>query len=128
MSNKPPRDGRTTIYAMILPHAIKAAYGCGYALAAHGSFVNDLDLVAVPWVDEAQPAESLVRAIADAVKGYTLSEGASCIDGQWVSKQFPRVMPHGRLVWTISFGGQVYIDLSVMPRLTRAADTDTLPP
>lgn len=116
MSEKPVCDGRGVTYAMLIPHAIKAARECGYALAVHGSFVKDLDLIAVPWVDDAQPAEVLVESIADAVRGYKLTEGASFVDGKWVPKKFPGIKPHGRLVWTISFGGDIYIDLSVMPR------------
>lgn len=57
------------IYAQILPKIRGAAKELGYA-AIHGSMQRDFDLLAVPWVEEAAPAETLVAAIAEAVHGY----------------------------------------------------------
>lgn len=118
MSDKPPSNGRACFYAIILPHAIKAARSCGYALAVHGSLVNDLDLVAVPWVKDARPAEDLVRAVVEAVGGFVpgcmmpgIPMDAACIAGAGHDH------PHGRRVWNICWGGRSLIDLGVMPRV-----------
>lgn len=43
-------------YTFLYPILCEAARACGYALAIHGTMQRDLDLVAVPWVDEALPA------------------------------------------------------------------------
>jgi len=104
-------------YLAALPFAIRAARDRGYALAHHGTFGRDLDLVGVPWTDAACSAEELALAVA-AATGTSLVEGG---------KQDPTVKPHGRLAWSLHFtvrssDGQtdiptgLYIDLSVMPR------------
>lgn len=77
----------------------------GYALTVHGSMQRDLDLVAVPWVEDASEPVDLVEAIRGAVGGF-LSP----------SDPGPTVKPHGRLGWAIHLGGGPYIDLSVCPR------------
>lgn len=78
----------------------------GYAIAVHGSQARDLDLLAVPWVPEAESAEELVESIAAAVDGIYSS----------VEEK-----PHGRRGWSIVSRHRLgidawYIDLSVMPR------------
>lgn len=91
----------------------------GYALPLHGSMCRDLDLVAVPWTEDAAEPEAVVDAITEAVGGWRLH-----------TKREPTERPHGRLCYTIHFrdasgnslpDGHPYIDLSVMPRLGQAA-------
>lgn len=93
-------------------HALAAAQNAarnqGYAVAVHGSQVRDLDLIAVPWIDDlAITPLHIAEIIADAIPG--LLQGP------------PEKKPHGRLGWTIvprvRWGfDSWYIDLSVMPR------------
>lgn len=92
-------------YARIFTKARCLAWAEGYALAMHGSFTRDLDLLAVPWADHACDPEHLVGRIADACElkpnGHPPSE-----------------KPHGRRAWTLKFrefGDPRFIDLSVMP-------------
>lgn len=118
MSDKPPRDGRTCFYAVILPVAIAAARACGYALAVHGSMADDLDLIAVPWVDEAKSDIELVDALCKAVGGFVpggVMPGFS-MDAKPVIEKNRKAMPHGRLSFNIHWMGHVRIDLAVMPR------------
>lgn len=77
----------------------------GYAVGWHGSVARDLDLIAVPWTEDADPPERLVARIMEAVGGaYT--------HGQ----ENPSRRPHGRLSYAINLHpGPFYIDLSVMP-------------
>lgn len=78
---------------------------CGYAVAHHGSLARDIDLVAIPWTDNAKPTEYLVNSIVAAVQG-------------WINPAHPNPVqkPHGRLAWSIHLLGYgTYIDLSVMP-------------
>jgi hypothetical protein len=98
-------------YAYIVPILVEVAREKGYALALHGSMQRDLDLVAVPWINDACDAGELVAAIADRIR-YT-----STIHGP----RGPVEQPHGRLSWTIPLGGGAYIDLSVMPRKPASA-------
>lgn len=93
-------------YARVFTIARCLARTEGYALAMHGSFTRDLDLLAVPWTDHACEADHLVARIADACK-------LKPIGGP------PSDKPHGRRAWTLlfpEFGDPRFIDLSVMPR------------
>lgn len=90
-------------YADALVKARIVARAYGYAVALHGSGTRDLDLIALPWVDDAAPAERVAAAIASAVKGYVNPD------------HNPVKKPHGRLCWTIHLGGGPFIDLSVFP-------------
>lgn len=102
---------RALVFAALLPQLQAVAREYGYALTVHGSMATDLDLVAVPWVDEAAPPSKLLEAIRTAV------------DGLLVGK--PSQKPHGRRAWSIHPKvytpvlrdvWEPYIDLSVMPR------------
>lgn len=112
LDHKPgPRPAAS--YALLYPGLVAIARKLGYALTLHGSMNRDMDLVAIPWVDEAADPENLVSAIVDAVDGFT---GWDTEPGK------PR--PHGRRCWLIwfkgvdhAFGGGACIDLSIMPRL-----------
>lgn len=104
------------IYAQILPRIREAAKGMGYAIAIHGTMSRDLDLLAVPWIEEAAEPMALVSAIADAVGGYVIGDRVS--ERGYVSDH-PTEQPHGRMSWNICWGGKVFIDLSVMPIVER---------
>lgn len=99
------------IYAQLLPEIREAGKKLGYAIAIHGTMARDLDLLAIPWVENASPPIDLVHAIRDAVGGYVIGdlEKSGKIDDS------PTVQPHGRLSWNICWGGKPFIDLSVMP-------------
>ena len=111
LDHKPgPRPAAS--YALLYPGLAGIARGLGYALTLHGSMNRDMDLVAIPWIEEAASAEELAAAICKAVDGFT----------EWDTHPgFQK--PHGRRCWLIWFkgidivlGGNAYIDLSVMPR------------
>ena len=112
MSNKDhDLDSLVCIYAQLLPKIRGAAKGLGYAIAIHGSMRSDFDLLAVPWVPEARPAQDLVKAVAEAVHGFVIGD----VDSRG-SLEEPTNQPHGRKSWNICWGGKPMIDLSVMPR------------
>lgn len=99
----------------------RAARSCGYALAVHGSMKRDVDLIAVPWVEEALEPEELVENLLVTLRSETGGEaffrnddpdpnGEHC----WCSRN-PQPKPHGRLAWAIRFSaGGPQIDLSVV--------------
>lgn len=102
----------TPAYMAMYPYFAEAARRCGYALAIHGTMVRDLDLIAVPWVDEAKTAEELVEALREAARGWLVDDA----DGVRVTQK-----PHGRRAWSIHLDDG-YIDLSVMPLASKPAD------
>lgn len=87
-------------YAVIVPMLAHAARPHGYAVAVHGSLQRDLDLVAIPWVEDAADPHVLVEALQQVCKGKLIG---------------PEQKPHGRLAWSIVLAGGAYVDLSVMP-------------
>jgi len=100
---------RPAIYERLLPEIRDAAWRLGYCIAVHGTMRRDFDLVAVPWIEAAAPAEQLVLAIMEAV-------GADPIYLE--CRQQPTRKPHGRLAWSLHLKlcPHLYVDLSVMPR------------
>lgn len=96
----------TAGYVGLLPILVKAARQQGYALGLHGSLNRDLDLIAVPWVEDARSAEELVQALAEALAITRLHR----IRGPYLDK------PHRRLCWNLHLDYGAYIDLSVFLR------------
>tara|TARA_Y100001947_G_C10249325_1_gene265139 strand:+ start:309 stop:701 length:393 start_codon:yes stop_codon:yes gene_type:complete len=88
-----------------------AARGCGYAIAVHGTRARDIDMIAVPWVDQADDAKILVERLCGVLAGK-LGRALSCLDDNWSDR------PHGRQAVTIIMPGAMApeIDLSIMPR------------
>lgn len=118
MSDK-PTDCRAAMFAWMIPHLTATARIYGYALGVHGSMARDLDLIAVPWIDSAAPAETLVEALRDAVGGYIRNDPQTSANQYNLDTKNPSDKPHGRRAWSIYFSGRrFYIDLSVMPRST----------
>jgi len=91
----------------LIAHAARAHH---YAIGVHGSLNYDLDLIAVPWADEASDPDTLVSAILDDL-GFPVESRAREVASEWVDK------PHGRRATRILLGTGLYIDLSVTPRL-----------
>lgn len=89
----------------IYPALAAAARTKGYALALHGSLQRDLDLVAIPWTDDAADPKDLLSVLCEEFDIETNNPLG-----------MPMAKPHGRLCWTIPLWWGAYIDLSVMPR------------
>lgn len=104
------------IYAQLLPKIREAGKAMGYAIAVHGSMRRDFDLLAVPWVEDARPANELVEFIANEVSGFVIGDLEN--RGEVTD---PTTQPHGRLSWNICWGGNAFIDLSVIPPVKAGA-------
>jgi len=88
----------------------KLAFEVGYAIAAHGSMERDVDLVAVPWVEDAIGNHALMEHIAKGMNGKVLA----------IEKK-----PLGRYACTIQIDGWYKdIDLSVCPRIELPTSTN----
>ena len=109
-------DKPAACYASMLAGLRAVARQHGYALTLHGSMQRDLDLVAVPWVEEASDAATLVEAVRVWCGGHIVNDPNA--DPNDYTRRNPQQNPHGRLGWSIHLGGGPYIDLSVMPRLS----------
>lgn len=92
------------------------AKALGYAIGVHGSLERDIDLIAVPWSENAHPPEALASGLRQVLsKLYPI--------GLEVSPNEARPKPHGRLCWSWWIRPWTYIDLSVFPpTLTKEQD------
>lgn len=105
LEKKPKPNYAPTYAAAMYPELAQIARSHGYALAVHGSLARDLDLIAVPWVEEAGEPQAVLD---DILKKFAVN-----LIGE-VGKK-----PHGRIAYTLSVGwGHCAIDLQFMPRHT----------
>lgn len=87
----------------------------GYALAVHGSLERDIDLIAVPWTDEARAPERLARGLRQVLSQiYPI--------GLEVPPNDANPKPHGRVCWSWWIRPWTYIDLAVFPPTARSDD------
>jgi len=96
-------------YVMAYTKLERVAWRHGYALALHGSMSRDLDLIAIPWTDDADDPERLLKAFC---KFIVDKADVNLTPGKSTKK------PHGRRAYVIPIGHDGhYIDLSIMPRV-----------
>ena len=109
-----PSPARAAAYVALYPMLQQVAKRHGYALAVHGSLHRDFDLIAVPWVEEASSALTLIRALKKATRTVTHHEDFDHL----VKDCKPNQKPHGRVAYSLHvtnsgmYGG--YLDISVM--------------
>jgi len=92
-------------YAAFYTVARLTAWSYGYAIAMHGSFTRDLDLIAIPWTDAAVSPEKLIHQIQYRTGCTPVKPNAS-------------IREHGRIVWTLSFPEfdcPRFVDFSIIP-------------
>ena len=91
----------------------------GYALSVHGSLHRDVDLIAVPWTDQAVPQDELAQAVNDYLVKVGVAYGFAGVARKGEDK------PLGRKAWTIALCGDptIILDLSVAP-LFRAVSAE----
>ncbi len=120
---KEPVQARAAAYCAIYPVLSQIAKDHGYALCVHGSIHRDLDLVAVPWIEEASDELTLITAFKECIGAVFTHEDFdhNIPDGD------PKIKPHGRKAYSLHltnkgmYGG--YLDISVMTRCPRKDDS-----
>lgn len=100
--------GRSALYASIWEDIRKAAWECGWAVALHGSLSRDMDIMAMPWVEECTDAETMINAIIE-----------RCFGENIISKYGTKIdknKPHGRICYLIPIYEDMYLDISIMSK------------
>ena len=64
-----PIHAKAGLYAMFYEQLKLIAKEYGYALLIHGSMNRDLDLVAVPWIDNPKPEENMIQEFEIYLRG-----------------------------------------------------------
>ena len=102
-------------YVMLYECLCEVAREHGYALAIHGTMQRDLDLVAIPWVDEAGDPEILIEALRKRGQHWMFEEP----EGERPPVYKPTLKPQGRVAYSLTIMGGRFVDISVMPRVTK---------
>lgn len=98
-------NGRPAFYASIYEDIRQCAMDCGWAVALHGSLSSDMDIMALPWTDQAATFEELVKKIQLLFDDNSIAELYSITYSE---------KPHGRTVATIPIWGDFYLDISTV--------------
>jgi hypothetical protein len=98
-------NGRAVFYACMWNDFRQAALDCGWSLALHGSLANDMDIMAMPWTEEAKPVEEMILALEACL---TIPKESAHFETTKFTEK-----PHRRVVYTIHIFADFYIDLSV---------------
>jgi len=120
-----PIHAKPSYYAIMFEPLKAIALKYGYNLVLHGSLNRDMDMIAIPWVEELGSVEEMINEFCEYVGGE-------------INTDAPSTAPHGRKWFVIDIyrGGykqgcgfsrftytedpQTYIDISVIPTLNHA--------
>ena len=102
-------------YARIYTQARVIAWSYGYTCAAIGSYTRDLDLLLVPWTEQASgDHDQLLKLIAQSC-GLRFRDGQEDV---LMSKPDYTDKPHGRKACSLFFPGPYdrrWVDIGIMP-------------
>lgn len=130
MMNNKPIKAKPSYYAIMFEPLKEIATKYGYNLVLHGSLNRDMDLIAIPWVEELGDVKIMLNEFCNYVGGELLT-WPEYKDGKTIEREYTQ-MAHGRRAYIIDIyrggylngGGfqemsyhqdpQTYIDLSII--------------
>lgn len=98
-------NGRPAFYACMWEDIRHCAMDCGWAVALHGSLSSDMDIMAMPWVEDAVPFEKLINRVSKLFKDNDMSS-------LYVITYNEKA--HNRVVATIPIFADFYLDISTI--------------
>lgn len=98
-------NGRAAFYACMWDDIRQCAMDNGWAVALHGSLNSDMDIMAMPWVEETISFEELTKEISELFVGNFISENYVITYDE---------KPHNRIVATIPIFADFYLDISAI--------------
>ena len=121
MEDKKPIKAKPSFYSYCFHNLKEIALEYGYNLVLHGSLDRDLDLIAIPWVDEPKDEIEMIQAFELYLRGVKTDS----LHGESKDHYLYSILPGGRKSYVINLnrGGafneyvdeQYYIDISVTP-------------
>lgn len=99
-------NGRAVFYACMWEDFRQAALDCGWALGLHGSLANDMDIMAMPWVEDASPVDVMIKSLESCL---TIPDDAHHFETTRSDDK-----PNNRSVYTIHIFADFYIDLNII--------------
>lgn len=132
---KPPTHA--PFFACLYAALCETARAYGYALSIHGTVTSDLDVIAVPWTEQAEDPETLMQALMRQIgavdyRGLLTRDCASWATEKQIDEMVEiererigetrgpldcAMKPHGRKAWNLYLEHGCKVDLSVMPRI-----------
>ena len=117
-----PIHAKPSLYAYYFYDLKEISREFGYNLVLHGSLNRDLDLIAIPWVDDPKPELDCINALSMHINGFIAHED------HWKDVYMYKELPGGRHSYVININRrqtnkdgqyqedpQFYIDISVTP-------------
>lgn len=98
-------NGRSAFYACMWNDIRQCAMDCGWAVALHGSLNSDMDIMAMPWVEDVVSFEELIKKISELFSGNFIAENYFITYNE---------KPHNRVVATIPIFADFYLDISTI--------------
>lgn len=99
-------NGRAAFYACVWPNLMNLAMDCGWALGLHGSLQSDMDIMAMPWTEDAKPVEEMIKSLVSLFNEYPSNNEDS------IRPHYGK--PNGRIVYTLHIFADFYLDINVI--------------
>lgn len=99
-------NGKSAFYACMWDDIRQCAMDCGWAVALHGSLNADMDIIAIPWTEEAVAFEDLIVNIDMLFDGNNNAALHTIITYN--------EKPHNRIVATIPIFGDFFFEISTI--------------
>src|SRR5687768_18406591 len=96
-----PIHAKPSLYAYYFEALKTIALKYGYNLVLHGSLNRDLDLIAIPWVENLGDVDLMIKEFAKELGGEIMNQ----------SEASKRCFPHGRLSYVINLNRECYTDI-----------------
>ena len=102
-------NGKAAFYACIWDDLRQAAMDCGWALGLHGSLNSDMDIMAMPWTEDAKDVDEMIEALSNCFTESPFKE-------EHKYAHWGRV--HNRVIYTMSIWADFHLDISVIETRT----------
>ncbi len=99
-------NGRAVFYAAMWEDFRNAALDKGWALGLHGSLASDMDIMAMPWAEDASKVDRMIEALEGCL---TIPE-----DAMHFKTRVSNDKPHNRVVYTIHIWADFYLDINII--------------
>jgi hypothetical protein len=99
-------------YTMLYIGLERIAWRHGYCLSLHGSMGRDLDIILIPWIEDAEEPKKLLKSFQKfiSMKGKINMGGIPIAENK----------PHGRKAYSIPIGIEGhYLDISIIPKVEK---------
>lgn len=104
-------NGRAVFYAAMWNDFRQAALDKGWALGLHGSLASDMDIMAMPWTEEATKPLEMILALK------------KCFDKPKDIQLTETPMHNNRVVYTLSIWSDFYLDINVIDVFSNSKDS-----